>query len=147
MISDKYYVEFEASNDIADSNNKEKKEARVIIEGISFTCIDKNSKSKTLVKKDLVRLDLQGLFNDKKGIRYANLQIQLNKKILNTQGGEEEEEVEEDVEEVEGAIWKRKSTTIAIVLMPCNEEIPLNIMKEAFNGSLNGRKKATIKKK
>jgi len=94
------------------------------------------------VNKDLVRLDLQGLFNNKNGIRYANLQIQLNKPRMGTQGGEEDEEVEEDI--AEGALGKPRSTTIAIVLMPCGEVIPENIMKKAFNCSLDDRKKATI---
>jgi len=44
----------------------------------------------------------------------------------------------------EGASGKLKSTTIAIVLMPCEEKIPETIMKKAFNGSLANREKATI---
>jgi hypothetical protein len=44
--------------------------------------LDDNTKSKTLVFKTLVRLDLQGQFKDKNGIPYSNLQIQLNKQKL-----------------------------------------------------------------
>lgn len=88
-----------------------------------------------------VRLGLQGQFNGKKnGIRYSNLQIQLNKQKLDTQGEAEKEKVKE----AEGAYEKRKSTTIALVLMPCDEKIPETIMKQAFNGSLDNREKATI---
>ena len=61
---------------------------------------------------------------------------------MGTQGGEEEEEVEEDI--TEGALGKPRSTTIAIVLMPSGENIPENIMKRAFNGSLDDGMKATI---
>ena len=96
------------------------------------------------MKKALVRLDLQGQFN-KYGIRYANLQIQHNQPRLYTQGGEEEEAVEEVEEAIaEGAFGKPRSTTIAFVLMPCGEQIPENIMFRGFNGSLDDRKKATI---
>ena len=61
---------------------------------------------------------------------------------MGTQGGEEEEEVEEDI--TEGALGKPRSTTIAIVLMPSGENIPENIMKRAFNRSLDDGMKATI---
>ena len=86
-------------------------------------------------------MDLQGQFN-KNGIRYANLQIQLNQPRMGTQGGEEDEEVKEDI--AEGALGKPRSTTKAIVLMPRDENIPENIMKTAFNGSLDDGMKATI---
>ena len=61
---------------------------------------------------------------------------------MGTQGGEEEEKVEEDI--TEGALGKPRSTTIAIVLMPSGENIPENIMKRAINGSLDDGMKATI---
>ena len=84
-----YDVRFEASNDIAGANNRHMREAKAIIEDSLPTFIDKHSRSGTLVKKTLVRLNLQGQFN-KNGIRYANLKIQLNQPRLDTQGGEEE---------------------------------------------------------
>lgn len=138
-MASNYKVVFEENNDIYTKPiNKQKREA---IEGDKLpTFIDDNTKSKTLVFKPLVRLDLQGQFKDKNGKRYSNLQIQLNKQNLDTQEEAEKEKVKED----EGAFEKKKSTTIALVLMPCDEEIPKNIMKEAFKGSLINRQKATI---
>jgi hypothetical protein len=75
---------FEENNDIyTKAINKQKGEAREIIEGDKLpTFIDDNTRSKTLVFKPLVRLDLQGQFKDKNGIPYSNLQIQLNKQKL-----------------------------------------------------------------
>ena len=140
-MENNYKVVFEENKDITTANNKQKGEAREIIEGDKLpTFIADNTKSKTLVLKPLVRLDLQGQFNDKNGKRYSNLQIQLNKQNLDTQEEAEKEKVKVD----EGAFEEKKSTTIALVLMPCDEEIPKNIMKKAFNGSLDNRQKATI---
>ena len=136
-----YDVILEANNDITNSIGKQKKDAKEIIENSLPTFIATNNKSGTIVTEGLVRLDLQGLFNNKNGIRYANLQIQLNKTRLDTQGREVEER-EEAIAVAE--FGKPKSTTIAIVLMPCGEVIPENIMKKAFNCSLDDRKKATI---
>jgi hypothetical protein len=145
-MASNYRVEFEENKDICTkANNKQKGEAREIIEGDQLpTFIVSNKKNGTLVKKPLVRLDLQEQFKDKNGIRYSNLQIQLNNQNLDTQGEAEKEKVKED----EGAFdkKKKKSTTIALVLMPCSEEIPENIMREAFNGSLDNSEKATILK-
>ena len=131
-------MRFKESIDIDHAKKKKKQilAAREIIEYSLPNFIDKNSKNGTLVPKELVRLDLQGQFNEN-GIRYANPQIQLNEPRVGTQGGEE---VEEDI--AEGAPGKPRSTTIAIVLMPCGEQIPEIIMKRAFNVSLDDRMKA-----
>ena len=76
-MASNYKVVFEENNDIyTKAINKQKGEAREIIEEGK---LDDNTKSKTLVFKTLVRLDLQGQFKDKNGIPYSNLQIQLNK--------------------------------------------------------------------
>ena len=141
MMANNYKVVFEENKDIITANNRQKGEAREIIEGDKLpTFIADNTKSKTFVLKSLVRLDLQGQFKDKNGNRYSNLQIQLNKRTLDTQEEAEQEKVKED----EGASEMKRNTSIALVLMPCDKEIPKNIMKEAFNGSLNNRQKATI---
>ena len=135
-----YKVKFEKNNKMALFKKKQKKEAKEIIEDSLPTFIEKNSGSGTIVKKKLVRLDLQGQFNDN-SIRYANLQIQLN--ALTASDGltdESEEEYEDDVADGGGPI----RTTIATVLMPSGEKIPYDIMKTAFNGSLDNGEKATI---
>lgn len=138
-----YEVQFEPSSDIADASNKAKKEAREIIEDEPPTYIDKNSQSKILVTRKYVRLDLQGQFN-RNGVRYANLQIQLNKpRMVAAKGEAAEVEEEEEVD----ASGKPKSTTIAIVLMPSGENIPEAISQQAFNGSLDNKQKAVIVKK
>lgn len=138
-----YEVQFEPSSDIADATNKEKKEAKEIIEDEAPTYIDKNSQPRTLATKTLVRLDLQGQFN-RNGVRYANLQIQLNKPRMVAAIGEAAEVEEEEEVDASG---KPKSTTIAIVLMPSGENIPEAISQEAFNGSLDKKQKAVIVKK
>ena len=51
-----YDVRFEASNDIAGANNRQKREVKEIIEYSLPTFIDKNNRSGTLVKKTLVRM-------------------------------------------------------------------------------------------
>ena len=137
-----YDVKFEVNNNIASPNNKQRREAKEIIEDNLPTSIDKNSGGRTLMKKRRVRLDLQGQFLSN-GIRYANLQIQLN--ATTKSDGLTDESSEEDGEDLvtDGG----GSTTIAIVLMPSGEEIPEDIMKKAFNGSLDARKKATILKR
>ena len=135
-----YDVKYEASTDIADSTNKERKEAREIIDESLPTFIDKNKGSGTLVKKKLVRLDLQGQF-PYNGMRYANLQIQLNKPRM--EGEEEENEAMTEVDTTTDGFGKR-STTIAIVLMPSDKDIPKETMKTAFNGSLDNKVKAVI---
>ena len=138
-----YEVQFEPSNDIADATNKEKKEAKEIIEDDPPTYIDKNMQPKTLARKKCVRLDLQNQFN-RNGVRYANLQIQLNKpRMVAAEGKAAEVEEEEEVD----ASGKPKSTTIAIVLMPSDEHIPEAISQQAFNGSLDKKQKAVIVKK
>ena len=138
-----YEVQFEPSNDIADATNKEKKEAKEIIEDELPTYIDKNMQPKTLARKKCVRLDLQNQFN-RNGVRYANLQIQLNKpRMVAAEGEAAEVEEEEEVD----ASGKPKSTTIAIVLMPSDEHIPEAISQQAFNGSLDKKQKAVIVKK
>lgn len=138
-----YEVQFEPSSDIADASNKAKKEAKEIIEDEAPTYIDKNSQPRTLATKKLVRLDLQGQFN-RNGVRYANLQIQLNKpRMVAAKGEAAEVEEEEEVD----ASGKPKSTTIAIVLMPSGENIPEAISQQAFNGSLDKKQKAVIVKK
>ena len=135
-----YEVRFEASNRISASNKKQREGAREIIKDSLPTFIDKDSRSGTLKKTKLVRLDLQGQINNSNanGIRYANLQIQLN----STTASEGPTEEGEDVDCTDGGGPKR--TTIANVLMPSGEQIPENIMKKAFNGSLDAGKKATI---
>ena len=94
------------------------------------------------MKKRRVRLDLQGIIlrNEK---QYANLQIQLNATTTSDGLTDESEEEGEDVV-TDGGGGSNRSTTIAIVLMPCDEEIPQNKMKDAFNGSLKDGTKATI---
>lgn len=138
-----YEVQFEPSSDIADATNRAKNEAKEIIEKNLPPCIDKSWKPKPLAKKEYVRLDLQGQFN-RNGVRYANLQIQLNKPRM-VAAKDEAAEVEEE-EEVD-ASGKPKSTTIAIVLMPSGENIPVAISQQAFNGSLDNKQKAVIVKK
>lgn len=138
-----YEVQFEPSSDIADATNKAKKEAKEIIEDDPPIYIDKNSQPKTLATKKYVRLDLQGQFN-RNGVRYANLQIQLNQpRMVAAKGEAAEVEEEEEVD----ASGKPKSTTIAIVLMPSGENIPEAISQQAFNGSLDNKQKAVIVKK
>ena len=136
-----YEVQFEPSSDIADATNKAKNEAKEIIENNLPPCIDKSWKPKTLATKEHVRLDLQGQFN-RNGVRYANLQIQLNTPRMVAAEGEAAE-----VEEEMDASGKPKSTTIAIVLMPSGEDIPEAISQQAFNGSLDKKQKAVIVKK
>lgn len=140
----KYEVQFEESKSpFAESTKKEKEEAREIIEKAP-TCIDKDSKPKTLVKGKLVRLDLQGQFN-RDGVRYANLQIQLNKQRPRMEEAEgEAAEVELEAAELGGP---KKSTTIALVLMPSDEDIPRAILEKAYNGSMDKKQKAVIVKK
>ena len=134
-----YDVKFEVNNDITSPKYKiQRTEAKEIIEDKLPTFIDKNSGSGTLEKTKYVRLDLQGQFTSN-GIRYANLQIQLNRMTKSDGLTDESEEDEEDV-----VTDGRGSTTIALVLMPSGEKIPEDIMKRAFNGSLDARKKATI---
>ena len=142
-----YNVRFEENDNLAAPNNRQRREAKDIIEDNLPTFIDRNSRSGTLKSTRLVRLYLQGQF-DENGIRYANLQIQLNATTASDgktdETGEEldDESKKEGVDVADGNRPKR--TTIAIALMPCGEEIPEDIMKEAFNGSLDYRKKATI---
>jgi hypothetical protein len=137
-----YDVSFEENNNIGNSNNRQKREAKEIIENDLPIIIGGNRGRQRLVKKPLVRLDLQGIFPHN-GIRYANLQIQLN--ATTASDGLREEEGEEVV--TDGGGGRNRSTTIAIVLMPCDEEIPQHIMKRAFNVSLIDGKKATIFKR
>ena len=138
-----YEVQFEPSSDIADATNKQKREAKEIIQDKAPTYIDKNMTPRTLAQTQLVRLDLQGQFN-RNGVRYANLQIQLNKpRMVAAEGDTAEVEVEEEVD----AFGKPKSTTIVIVLMPSGEDIPEAISQQAFNGSLDKKQKAVIVKK
>lgn len=138
-----YEVQFEPSSDIADATNKAKNEAKEIIENNLPPCIDKSWKPKTLATKEHVRLDLQGQFN-RNGVRYANLQIQLNRPRMVAAKGEAAEVEEEEEMDASG---KPKSTTIAIVLMPSGENIPVAISQQAFNGSLDTKQKAVIVKK
>lgn len=138
-----YEVQFEPSSDIAHATNKQKNEAKEIIVNEPPTYIDKNLRPKPLVTRKYVRLDLQGQF-DRKGVRYANLQIQLNEpRMVAAEGEAAEVEEEEEVD----ASGKPKSTTIAIVLMPSGELIPEAISQQAFNGSLDEKQKAVIVKK
>ena len=119
---------------------KQKKEAKEIIEDSLPTLIEKNRRSGTLVNGKLVRLDLQGQINNN-SIRYANLQIQLNALTASDGLTDESEEEDEDVVTDGGGPIR---TTIATVLMPSGEKIPYDIMKTAFNGSLDNGEKATI---
>jgi hypothetical protein len=137
-----YDVSFEENNNIGNSNNRQKREAKEIIENDLPIIIGGNRGMQRLAKKPLVRLDLQGIFPHN-GIRYANLQIQLNSTTASD--GLREEEGEEVV--TDGGAGRNRSTTIAIVLMPCDEEIPQPIMQKAFNVSLDEGKKATISKR
>ena len=141
-----YEIRYEASSDITNAKKKESDEAREMIEEEAPTFIDKNSRPKTLVKGELVRLDLQGLFNRPDGKRYANLQIQLNKPRYSEleEQLDESQETEDDQAGATAEVGKPKSTTIAIVLMPAGENIPENISRQAFEGSLNNREKAII---
>jgi hypothetical protein len=50
-----YDVRFEASNDIAGANNRQRREVKEIIEYSLPTFMDKNNRSGTLVKKTLVQ--------------------------------------------------------------------------------------------
>jgi len=135
-------MRFEATDNMAHSNKKQRRDAKEIIEYSLPTFIDKNGRSGTLKNTKRVRLDLQGFCNNKdNGIRYANLQIQLNATTASDGLTDESEEEGEDVVTDGGG---RRSTTIAIVLMPCDQQIPVNIMKQAFNGSLDHGRKATI---
>ena len=137
-----YDVSFEEHDAISNSNGKQRREAKEIIENDLPTCIGGNRGQQTLVKKRRVRLDLQGIIlrNEK---QYANLQIQLNATTTSDGLTDESEEEGEDVV-TDGGGGSNRSTTIAIVLMPCDEEIPQNKMKDAFNGSLKDGTKATI---
>lgn len=138
-----YEVQFEPCSDIADATNRAKTEAKEIIENDLPPCIDKSWRPKTLATKKYVRLDLQSQFN-RNGVRYANLQIQLNQpRMVAAKGEAAEVEEEEEVD----ASGKPKSTTIAIVLMPSGENIPEAISQQAFNGSLDNKQKAVIVKK
>ena len=88
-----YEIRYEASADIASAKKRKLEEAGEIIGEKALTYIDKNSRPRTFVHEDLVRLDLQGLFNIPDRKRYANLQIQLNKPRYN--------ELEEQLEELQ----------------------------------------------
>ena len=140
-----YDVSFEENNNIGNSNNRQKREAKEIIENDLPIIIGGNRGMQRLAKKPLGRLDLQGIIlrNEK---RYANLQIQLNATTTSDGLTDESEEEGEDVV-TDGGGGSNRSTTIAIVLMPCDEEIPQHIMKRAFNVSLIDGKKATIFKR
>ena len=135
-----YKVKFEKNNKMALFKKKQKKEAKEIIEDSLPTLIEKNRRSGTLVNGKLVRLDLQGQINNN-SIRYANLQIQLNALTASDGLTDESEEEDEDVVTDGGGPIR---TTIATVLMPSGEKIPYDIMKTAFNGSLDNGEKATI---
>jgi len=133
-------MRFEATDNMAHSNKKQRRDAKEIIEYSLPTFIDKNGRSGTLKNTKRVRLDLQGFCNNTdNGIRYANLQIQLNATTASDGLTDESEEEGEDLV-TDGA----GCTTIAIVLMPSSEQIPEDVMKRAFNGSLNNGTKATI---
>ena len=135
-----YDVRFEKNGNLIAPNKKQRREAEEIIENDLPTFIDENRGSKTLEKRKRVRLDLQGQHMDKEnGIRYANLQIQLNAWTHSDGLTDESEEEGEDVVTDGPPV-----TTIAIVLMPSGKEIPKAIMKEAFKGSLKNQEKATI---
>ncbi|VDI84024.1 Hypothetical predicted protein [Mytilus galloprovincialis] len=86
-------IRYEASSVLTNAKKKESDEAREMIEEEAPTFIGKNRRPKTLVKGELVRLDLQGLFNIPAEKRYANLKIQLNKPRYN--------ELEEQLEELQ----------------------------------------------
>ena len=135
-----YKVKFEKNNKMALFKKKQKKEAKEIIEDSLPTFIEKNRRSGTIVNGKLVRLDLQGQINNN-SIRYANLQIQLNALTASDGLTDESEEEDEDVVTDGGGPIR---TTIATVLMPSGEKIPYDIMKTAFNGSLDNGEKATI---
>jgi uncharacterized protein YdaU (DUF1376 family) len=137
-----YDVSFVKDNSICNSNRNQRREAKEIIENDLPFSIDGSIRRKTLVKKIRVRLDLQETYS-RNGKQYANLQIQLNARTAFDGLTDESEEEEEDVV-TDGGGGKNRSTTIAIVLMPCDEEIPQNKMKDAFNGSLKDGTKATI---
>ena len=89
-----YDVSFEENNNIGNSNNRQIREAKEIIENDLSIIIGGNRGRQRLVKKTLVRLDLQGTFLHN-GIRYANLQIQPNS--TTAFDGLREEEGEDDV--------------------------------------------------
>ena len=137
-----YDVRFEENNNIANSNGKIRQEAKEIIDYNLPTIIGGYINRKNLVMKPLVRLDLQGQFDNVNGIRYANLHIQIN--ATTASHGLTDRSVEVEVNVADGGVGRNRPTTIAIVLMPCDEQIPQDIMKRAFNGSLNNRQKATI---
>jgi hypothetical protein len=59
------------------------------------------------------------------------------------EGEEEENEAMAEVDTTTDGFGKR-STTIAIVLMPSDKDIPKETMKMAFNGSLDKKVKAVI---
>ena len=109
-------MRFEASNNIAASNRTQRKEAKEIIEDSLPTFIDKNSRSGTLVKKTLVRLDLQGqYYSNVNGIRYANLQIQhIATTAFDGLTGESEEEGEDVVTDGGGGGTKKYNNSYCI---------------------------------
>ena len=137
-----YDVSFEENNNISNSNGRIREEANVIINHSLPTFIGGYIKRQNLVMKSLVRLDLQGQFDNVNGIRYANLHIQLN--ATTASHGLTDRSVEEEANVADGGVGRHRPTTIAIVLMPCDEQIPKDIMKKAFNVSLIEGKKATI---
>ena len=74
--------------------------------------IEANSRAGTLLNGDNVRVDLQGLIN-RRGIRFANIQIQINTRRAPGQ-----------------------TTTIAAVLLPAGEHIPVRYIRRALLLSL-----------
>lgn len=137
-----FRIKFDTTSDIIKPSNKQRNEATEIVEenANKWNYIEKTKRPGTLVTGELVRLDLQGLFDnkDQHNRRYANMQIQLNATKMAEEHGEEADTAEVD------KLGKPKSTTIACVLMPADVLIPEDIWKNAFNGSLNGNGKATI---
>lgn len=85
-----------------------------------------NQNGKTLQKWKEVRIDLQQQFFERRNIKYANVQVQLN--ILRQQNN------------------KLKNTTIAQVLIPVDWKPNKQLVSKAFECSLKSKKEVLIRK-
>ena len=89
-----------------------------------MTSIPSNAKARKYLIDTLVRIDLQGLFNDDNNICFANLQIQMNIKRKPGQ-----------------------STTLATVLLEAGEKFPFKYIRKAFLHSFEMKGSIKLQKK
>ena len=103
---------------------KYEKSAYELIDNWKVREISSKSAQGRYSQNKLVRIDLQGKFNDENNICFANIQIQMN--IPRPKG---------------------KSTTIATVLLEMGEDFPLEHIRRAFMSSLKEKGSIKLRKK